>query len=109
MKLTRTLFVVTLCFWGLLSASCMSLPQHRGPKADNATHLKSHILHSFDLQSALAGEEVEDDIRSKNHPTQAVGLGRCFVNLNESASLEEQRNLPSSNALKVFSLYHQFF
>jgi hypothetical protein len=109
MKLTRTLFVVTLCFWGLLSVSGLSLPQHGASKADNTAHLKSQILHSFDLQSVLAGEEVEDDIRSKNHLSHAVCLVGSFVRVAESESLENQRNLPSSNALKVFSLYHQFF
>ncbi|MEQ8686158.1 MAG: hypothetical protein RIF36_24625 [Imperialibacter sp.] len=109
MKLTRTLFVVALCYWGLLSVGVLSLPQHGGFKVANKGHLKTQILHSFDLQSVLAGEQVEDDIRSKNHPTRAVGLDWGFVIVNESTSLEDQRNVPSSNALKVFSLYHQFF
>ncbi|WP_416864538.1 MAG: hypothetical protein ACMVP2_18320 [Imperialibacter sp.] len=109
MKLTRTLFVVTLCFWGLLSISGFSLPQHGGSKADDTAHLKSQILHSFDLQNVLAGEEVEDDIRSKNHLSHAVGLVGSFVRVGESESLEDQGNIPPTNALKVFSLYHQFF
>ncbi|CAD5268392.1 MULTISPECIES: hypothetical protein [unclassified Imperialibacter] len=109
MKLTRTLFVVTLCFWGLLSVSGLSLPQHGGTRGDNTDHLKSHILHSFDLQSVLAGEEVEDDIRSKNHLSHAVGLVGSFVRVGESESLKNQKSPPPANALKVFSLYHQFF
>ena len=109
MKLKRTLFVVTLCFWGLLSVSGFSLPHHGGSKVDNAVHLKSQILHSLDLQSVLAGEEVEDDIRSKNHFPHFVGLVGRFVSVSESVSPEDRRNLPPSNTLKVFSLYHQFF
>jgi len=109
MKLTRTLFVVTLCFWGLLSISGLLLPQHDDPGVDSTFHVKSHIVYSFDLQNVLAGEEVEDDIRSKNHLSHAVGLVGSFVRVGESESLEDQGNIPPTNALKVFSLYHQFF